>query len=55
MLARLDEKFPEAEMLNKKQAAAFLGLSINTLNKYYGKSFGKHNYISKAQLASLLS
>lgn len=54
MLVRLDERFPDAELLNIKEVAAFLGKSINTVKKHYGKYF-KNRVISKSQLASLLA
>lgn len=54
MLVRLDEKFPDSELLSFKEVMEFLGKSYNTVNKYYGKYFTNRT-ISKSQLASLLA
>lgn len=51
-LARLDEKFPDKEIIQQKECAEFLGLDPRTVKKRYGiDKLG----INKMQLARLLS
>lgn len=51
-LERLDEKFPDKEIITQKECAAFLGLAPRTVKKRY--QIGKDG-ISKIKLARLLS
>ena len=51
-LERINERFPEKELLTKTDVATFLGVSTKFVSKYY--QF-KNNYISKATLARALS
>lgn len=51
-LARLDEKFPDKEVIQQKECAEFLGLDPRTVKKRYGiDKLG----INKMQFARLLS
>lgn len=55
-LDRLDEAFPNREVLKYKDIADITGLSLRTVKKYYQKHYKKElGGISKAVLASLLS
>lgn len=49
---RLDEKFPDKEILTQKDCVTFLGLDKRTVKSRYGISKGG---ISKLKLARLLS
>ncbi len=51
-LERLDEKFPNKEILPQKECAEFLGIDPRTAKKKYG--IGRDG-ISKCRLARLLS
>ena len=51
-LVRLDEKFPNKEIIQQKECAEFLGLDARTVKKKYGVS---RDGISKVKLARLLS
>lgn len=51
-LQRLDEKFPDQEILSQKECAVFLGLDPRTVKKQYQISKGG---VSKVKLARLLS
>lgn len=51
-LARLDEKFPDKEIIQQKECAEFLGIDPRTVKKKYGVSW---DGISKVKLARLLS
>lgn len=51
-LIRLDEKFPDKEIIQQKECAEFLGLDKRTVKKKYGVS---RDGISKVKLARLLS
>lgn len=51
-LERLNEKFPEKEILNKRDVSIFTGLNYRTVSKLY-PFMG--SYISKASLARTLS
>lgn len=51
-LERLNEKFPDKELLTKKDVAGFLGVCTKFVSKTYPF---KNNYISKATLARALS
>lgn len=53
-LAALDQRFPGTFALKKKEIAAFLGISYNTLRKYYPELW-KTPMITKADLARLLA
>lgn len=55
ILARLDERFPEKEFLNQKEAAAFCGCCARTINRNYAKFFKPGVGISKVQLARVLA
>ena len=52
-LERLDMAFPGKEVLSKKEAAGYLGIQVETFNKYFYRE-GDYG-ISKVRLASLLS
>lgn len=51
-LERLDEKFPDREILSLNECAAFLGVCTKTVKKRYGLD---RRGISKVKLARLLS
>lgn len=51
-LERLDEKFPDKEIIDQKECAEFLGLNPRTVKKRYGITYLG---ISKIKLARLLS
>lgn len=51
-LIRLDEKFPDKEIIQQKECAEFLGLDKRTVKKKYGVS---RDGISKVKFARLLS
>ena len=51
-LERLDQKFPDKEVLTQKECADFIGRDARTVKKYYG--IDKRG-ISKVKLARLLS
>ena len=51
-LERLEQKFPEKELLNIKEVSTFCGINYRTAKKRF--TF-KNNYISKLKFASELS
>ena len=51
-LARIDESFPNREILSQKDCAEFLGLDRKTVKRRYGVS---RDGITKVQFARLLS
>lgn len=51
-LERLNERFPNKELLTKKDVASFLGVCYRFVDKTYPFN---GNYISKATLARALS
>ena len=51
-LERLDNAFPNKELLNQNEVSSFTGISKNNITKHF--TFTKH-YISKVKLASALS
>ena len=56
-LERLDEKFPDKELLTKAEVVAFLGISPSTMTRK-AKEFGfapRSNHVSKVKLARALS
>ena len=56
-LVRLDEKFPDKELLTKADVVEFLGISTATMTRR-SKDYGftsKSNYVSKVKLARALS
>lgn len=55
-LNRLDEKFPDKEIVSQRELAAFLGVSVRHLQRYWGKHYNKlcHGY-SKTKIASVLA
>jgi len=57
-LQRIDEHFPNKEMLNIADVSKFTGIDRKKIGKDWGKNFaqvGKTKYISKAALARLIS
>lgn len=52
-LERLIEHFPASELINKKEAAEFLGINYRT--KYLEDLPFHNNYISKATLARIMA
>lgn len=57
-LVRLDEVFPNQELIKLADAAAFCGLSVCTArnDKKFPKQFvGKNLFVSKTKLASYLA
>lgn len=53
-LAVLNEKFPDKEMLTKKDIYGFLGISRNTLRKHFPELWEKP-FTNKADLAKILA
>lgn len=53
-LVRLDEKFPNKEMLNLTDVSRFLGIDIRTCKKMI-KNKIVNGYISKTTLARIIS
>lgn len=56
-LVRLDERFPDKELLTKSDVASFLGISSRTLTRRseeYGFT-SRSNHVSKVKLARALS
>lgn len=51
-LERLDEKFPDKEIISQTECANFLGLCTKTVRKWYG--IDKRG-VNKMQLARILS
>lgn len=49
---RIKAVFPDKELLNKKEVAAFCGIDVKTVKKLFEM---KNNYISVAKLARELS
>ncbi|MBQ8796158.1 MAG: hypothetical protein IJZ54_07015 [Clostridia bacterium] len=54
MLCSLNEHFPEKELLTKKDIYGFLGVSRNTLRKYFPELW-KMPYTNKSDLAKILA
>lgn len=57
-LARLDEKFPEVELIPLLAVSSFLGLDPRTLKKrrdFPARKVGRFIYVPKSALASWLS
>lgn len=52
-LERLDEAFPDKEMLTITDVSAFVGVCYRVAKKWF--SFNENNYISKATLAREMS
>lgn len=55
-LQRIDEKFPDKELLNMKEVAAYLGVSRRTMTRHskeYG--FNERGQVTKVKLARALS
>ncbi len=53
-LARIEEEFPDKELLSKSDIHRFLGIARNTLKKYYPELW-KSAYTSKTDLAKILA
>ncbi len=54
-LQRLDEKFPDREMINQKELAEFLGCDPKTIRLKYKHLFTPGLGISKVKVARLIS
>lgn len=52
-LERLEEKFPDKEIISAREAADFLGLDIRTVRKYFPVK--PHIGITKVALARAMS
>lgn len=55
-LMRLDEKFPDKELLSKSDVVMYLGVSLSTVTRK-AKELGfapRSNYVSKVRLARAL-
>ncbi len=52
-LERLEEKFPDKEMLSAREVADYLGLDIRTVRKYF--PIKPHVGITKVALARAMS
>lgn len=53
-LAVLNERFPDKEMLTKKDIYIFLGISRNTLKKHYPELWDRP-FTNKSDLAKILA
>lgn len=53
-LAVLNERFPDKEMLTKKDIYIFLGISRNTLRKHYPELWDRP-FTNKSDLAKILA
>lgn len=53
-LAVLNEKFPDKEMLTKRDIYTFLGIHRDTCKKHFPELW-QHPYTSKTELAKLLA
>lgn len=53
-LQRLDEQFPDKEMLNQKELAEYLGCDPKTIRKKYKHLFTPGLGISKTKIANLI-
>lgn len=57
-LERLDEKFPNKDLLNASEVSRFTGLDRKRVKAIFKKDFkpyGEREYISKTALARLIS
>ena len=54
-LQRLDEKYPNKEMLSQKEAAEFLGCDPKTIRNRYSDLYTPGLGISKLKVARLIS
>lgn len=54
-LQRLDEQFPDKEMLNQKELASYLGCDPKTIRRRYNHLFTPGLGISKTKVARLIS
>lgn len=54
VLSVLNEHFPDKELLTKKDIYSFLGISRNTLIKYYPELW-KLPFVTKTDLAKILA
>ena len=54
-LCRIDARFPEAELLNIKEAASWLGIDPRTVSKIMKGKILPGNKISKVALARAIS
>lgn len=55
LLERLDNAFPDGELLTRNQLAQFLGVSRQTVRVKYGKAFPPRGLITKTLAARVLS
>lgn len=53
-LQRLDERFPDKEMLSQKELAEFLGCTTRTIKNRYDHLFTPGLGISKVKAANLI-
>jgi hypothetical protein len=51
-LERIDEAFPDKEILNRKEVSAYTGICYNSVSKYFTLNKGK---ITKVELARQMS
>lgn len=54
-LVRLDQQFPDKELLTTKEASKYLGITVDTFKRYYTDKLSCGRYISKVVLARTLS
>lgn len=57
-LERINEQFPNKEMLTISEVARFIGINRKKISKDWGKGFtqiGKSKYITKSELAKRMS
>lgn len=55
LLERLDAAFPGREWITRKEIAAFLGVSAQTISNRYSRVFPARQRITKVQTARVLS
>lgn len=55
LLQRLDERYPDRELLSRSDVAAFLGTSRQTVYNRYSDKFPARVLLSKTQVARTLA
>ena len=55
LLERLDQTYPGREWITRKEIAAFLGVSTQTISNRYSRVFPARQRVTKVQAARVLS
>lgn len=55
ILERLDQTYPGREWITRKEIAAFLGVSTQTISNRYSRVFPARQRVTKVQVARVLS